>query len=856
MKQILFVLPIGRPLVCATALLLLMSSLVSCKEASQREIDRSPYTTISVDGPCAAASPDSPLSRAACDAGVLVGTAVRSAALPDKPNYTNVITREFTYVTPENEMKWRWLQPMNGNNWDFSQADTIVAAAETGGLAVKGHTLIWHDAMPSHLSESTTAPRMNQAIASHIEQTMLHYRDKVVAFDVVNEAFNDDGTMRESLFYNVLGADYITKAFTEADKWTHKAGYDIDLIYNDFGILSINPKSDAVYALMTDLLAQGVPVDGVGIQAHIEAISPPSLDGILSNFQRFEELGLSVNISEMDVRVREASGSSADKLALQQQIYHKVAYACAISPNCTAVTVWGVNDNQSWVDQFFGADDPLLLNDNNQRKPAYRGMVDGFRKIDPGEGNLSANLASAGSFETDIHGFYARGKARIWRTPIATHSGKLSLRCGERTAAHQGPALRLTGKVQPNYTYAVSAFVQLLNSQEASATLNLDVSCRERDKRTIVLGRGQVSDRGFNEISGTFVVPDCTVTDLSLYINGPDAAVEILVDDMTVRQIAEPLGEELLKNPGFDNNTLGWFPFGSGPDVEISDDAHTGTGALLTTDRRESWQGPATNLDDRVTQGATYRLSAFVKLFNEGITEVKMSIKSVCHGVETYSGVASASVDNTGWVEMVGYYEVPLCDEFSELALYFEGGAPENSYLIDDVSMKQRLSVPVRKPILPGEELLTNTGFENGTVDWYTFGGNLLTTGTDVYSGEVSAWLTDRTEYWQGVAYNVTELVYPNLTYNFSVQVKTNVAETDVDFYLNTNCLEGDETERNYDELASVTAGTEWVTLSGSFTMPGVGECQLDRAQIYVSGPEAGIDIYYDDFSLVQAVTE
>jgi GH35 family endo-1,4-beta-xylanase len=181
----------------------------------------------------------------------------------------------------------------------------------------------------------------------------------------------DDGSgLRDTVFLQKLGPDYIAEAFRLARKADPKAL----LIYNDYAGEGLGAKSDRIYELVAGLRRSGVPIDGVGLQMHVEAGGYPSTSELASNIARLAELGLLVNISEMDVRIRSAGGS----LAVQRGRYHDIVGACVAAPRCHAVTFWGFTDKYSWIDGAFGADDPLLFDETYHAKPAFFGVEDAF----------------------------------------------------------------------------------------------------------------------------------------------------------------------------------------------------------------------------------------------------------------------------------------------------------------------------------------------------------------------------------------------------------------------------------------------------------------------------------------------
>ena len=309
-----------------------------------------------------------PLRTAALTAGKLIGAAVPSNLLRDAP-YTGVLGRHFNYVTAEWEMKWEPIERTRGVN-DFTAGDAIVAYAQANGMQVKGHALVWHGSVPSWVN-SLSAADLRVAFENHIRAVAEHFRGRVYAWDVVNEAIADDGSgLRDTVFRQKLGDQYIADAFRIA----RQADPGALLFYNDYGGEGLNQKSNRIYDLVQNLRAQGVPIDGVGLQMHVAASSAPSDMNVASNMRRLAALGLSVNISEMDVRIRDLPAAS--KFETQRAVYRSIVAVCVAEQRCDGITLWGFTDAYSWIDAQFGADDPLLFDDQYGAKPAYYGVLD------------------------------------------------------------------------------------------------------------------------------------------------------------------------------------------------------------------------------------------------------------------------------------------------------------------------------------------------------------------------------------------------------------------------------------------------------------------------------------------------
>ncbi|WP_327045514.1 lectin [Microbispora sp. NBC_01189] len=301
----------------------------------------------------------STLGAAAAQSGRYFGTAIAAGHLNDS-TYVATWDREFNSVTAENEMKWGPIEPSR-NSFNWSQADQIVNHAVGQGMKVRGHTLVWHAQLPSWINSGMSASDLRSAMTNHITQVMNHYKGKVFAWDVVNEAFNDGGavgTLRDSIFTQKLGNGFIEEAFRAA----RAADPNVKLCYNDYNIDDANAnKTRGVYNMVKDFKARGVPIDCVGLQSHFG--NPPS--NYQQNIAQFAALGVDVQITELDVG---GSGST------QADAYRRVVQACMAVSRCTGITVWGITDKYSWR----SGDTPLLFDGNYNKKQAYNAVLDAF----------------------------------------------------------------------------------------------------------------------------------------------------------------------------------------------------------------------------------------------------------------------------------------------------------------------------------------------------------------------------------------------------------------------------------------------------------------------------------------------
>jgi GH35 family endo-1,4-beta-xylanase len=300
-----------------------------------------------------------------------IGAAVNHAHLWDaaEPAYEGTVAREFDSLTPEYELKADQLLPQPGG-WDFSTADLLLAWAESHGKELRGHTLVWHRALPAWmLARSWTRDELLAFLRSYVTTVVGRYRGRIAEWDVVNEALNDDGTWRRSLWYDVIGPDYVEAAF----RFAREADPASRLWYNDYGAERANAKSDAILALAARLRGAGL-ADGVGFQAHLDAGVYPSKAELSANLARFAEAGIEVGITELDVSMASAPGTLDDKLRAQAGIYADVAAACRAQPACRRVTVWGVTDKYGWLGP--GAL-PLPFDSSYAPKPAWAALRPG-----------------------------------------------------------------------------------------------------------------------------------------------------------------------------------------------------------------------------------------------------------------------------------------------------------------------------------------------------------------------------------------------------------------------------------------------------------------------------------------------
>ncbi len=327
----------------------------------------------------AAGEPGGPTLRAlAGPRRLLVGAAVPVEALKGDASYARTLAREYNALTPENAMKWDTIHPEQ-NRYDFAPADSIVRFARAHDMAVRGHTLVWYRQVPSWVTDrSWTRPELEQVLHDHIRRVVGHYRGKIAQWDVVNEAFDSEGKLRDSIWMRVIGPEYIDLAF----RWAHEADSDAKLFYNDYDLEFPGAKARAVMALVRDLQRRGVPIDGVGIQAHELTVRPPSRNELQSALRGYAGLGLDVGITELDVGVY--LPTSAAKLDEQAAVYSDVLDACLAVSRCGTFVTWGFTDKYSWIpSELPGFGDALPFDANYATKPAFTALRRGLARGHP-----------------------------------------------------------------------------------------------------------------------------------------------------------------------------------------------------------------------------------------------------------------------------------------------------------------------------------------------------------------------------------------------------------------------------------------------------------------------------------------
>lgn len=306
--------------------------------------------------------------------GLAIGTAINNDALADAtdPTYRQLASTQFSTVTAENVMKWETLEPTRGT-YNWGPADTFVAFAQANHQRIRGHVLVWHNQLPAWLTAgvadgSIDAAELKALLHKHITDVVNHFRGRIWQWDVVNEAATDpwdnaDQVIRyKGFWYQHLGAGYVADAF----RWARAADPKALLFYNDYNIDAFGDRGPAdktqfVYAMVKDLRARGVPVDGVGSQGHLST-RYANFDAlqIADTLNAFAGLGVATAITEADVRSLVPAQPTADDLNRIEQAsasgYSALMQGCLASRHCLSFTVWGFDDKHNWTSTWdFGS---------------------------------------------------------------------------------------------------------------------------------------------------------------------------------------------------------------------------------------------------------------------------------------------------------------------------------------------------------------------------------------------------------------------------------------------------------------------------------------------------------------------
>lgn len=306
-------------------------------------------------------------------------------------------------MTPENAMKWESTEPSR-NNFTFAGGDAVVDFAKKHKQQIHCHTFVWHSQLPTWVSEGGFDNKTLIGIMeNHIKNVAGRWKGACTRWDVVNEALNEDGTYRKSVFLDTIGEAYIPIAFRLAAKYAKGS----KLYYNDYNLEYNGAKTEGAKRIVKLIKSYGVKIDGktlissplpphhaissnnppgVGYQAHLSSEATPTAPGptpeqsvLEAALRATSDEGVDVVYTEIDVRM--VTPATPEKLKVHAQAWDRIARSCIAVKRCVGMTVWGISDKYSWIPGVFPAEGAALLwDDNYNKKPAYNGFLEGIKK--------------------------------------------------------------------------------------------------------------------------------------------------------------------------------------------------------------------------------------------------------------------------------------------------------------------------------------------------------------------------------------------------------------------------------------------------------------------------------------------
>jgi endo-1,4-beta-xylanase len=326
-----------------------------------------------------------------------VGTALNRRQLMGADTASiRLVEQHFNSITAENIMKWELVHPQP-DKYLFEPADSLVAFGEKNDMFIVGHTLVWHSQTPKWVFEEVDREALLQRVKDHISTIVGRYKGRIHGWDVVNEAIEDDGSLRQSQWLNIIGEDYLEQAF----EWAHKADPEAELYYNDYNMYKPG-KVESVVRLVRKFQTKGIPIHGIGMQGHW-GLDYPSLQELEASLAAYSELGLDIMITELDLNILPDAGQGQgadvsqnyklrEKLnpypdglpdAMQEKLTQRYKELFVLldkyRPSISRVTFWGVHDGISWRNNWpvrGRTAYPLLFDRELQPKPAFFAVIE------------------------------------------------------------------------------------------------------------------------------------------------------------------------------------------------------------------------------------------------------------------------------------------------------------------------------------------------------------------------------------------------------------------------------------------------------------------------------------------------
>ena len=302
--------------------------------------------------------------------GLSFGVAVQTGDILN-PNSIEFIKRHFNLIVPSDTAKWVNIHPTR-KFWNWADTDAMVAFAGKNGMKMKAHCFLWQDQNAPYVYSAKTREEAIELLTEQITGVMTRYKGKIVEYDVANEVLNEDGTMRNTMWFRLIGSDFLDIAF----KTAHDADPEAKLVLVDYNTeYAGTAKGDAMYEIVKGLKARGIPIDGVAHQLHCMADIPFDEEALRANVKRYNELGVYSSFSEVDVRIKmPVDGDDEEK---QCDVYARLMNVARTEPGVKSMILWGYTDKTSWIPRAFpGYGSATILDKDMKPKAAYRALMD------------------------------------------------------------------------------------------------------------------------------------------------------------------------------------------------------------------------------------------------------------------------------------------------------------------------------------------------------------------------------------------------------------------------------------------------------------------------------------------------
>ncbi|ELP69543.1 glycosyl hydrolase family 10 [Streptomyces turgidiscabies Car8] len=466
---------------------------------------------------------DTTLRELAAKEGILIGSGATNPNYLDEPQFGETLAEQFDSLSPENELKWNFVQPLK-DDFEFAGLDKLVKFAEDHDMAVKGHGLISGCCNPDYVTQATDPDELRSVMKTHFNTIMDRYHGKMDRWDVVTEPFSTFGGtgLVQNDFYKVLGPDYIAEAFRIA----HAADPDAKLFINESLVEFYPEKRQELYDLVADLVADGVPIDGVGFEMH-ETLAGPEPGVITQMAKSYQALGLDVAVTELDVHTYDVDQ--------QTQIYGDVM-AEALAAGIRDISFWGFTDKHAYT--WLPGAKPLMFDEEYNPKPAYHATRDALRNFvsapsAPGAGALK----NTSGWTRGLHDGNYSVTMNLWHgTPgsfyrLYENDKLVSARVPDR-AGGTSQSVETTFKDKANGTYVYRA--ELINSKGTTATNTTTVTVTDAAPGKPVVSHDNWDNDGTftatanlwwgtNATSYTFFLDGAVVGEGSLTAHTPNA---------------------------------------------------------------------------------------------------------------------------------------------------------------------------------------------------------------------------------------------------------------------------------------------------------------------------------------------